>query len=96
VSGAIDDCAGCGRPVEYVVRDDDQRHGALAGRGGWRHRPAADDTAEMGRLIEPYERRGTPRPWLHDRCVVGDHGGCSGPAAPQGCECACHQPGGAS
>jgi hypothetical protein len=30
------------------------------------------------------------RRWLHDMCSLGDHPGCPGDAAPQGCECPCH------
>jgi hypothetical protein len=32
-----------------------------------------------------------PRPWLHNMCTIGDHPGCPGDAAPQGCECVCHE-----
>jgi hypothetical protein len=32
----------------------------------------------------------TAPPLLHDRCQLGDHSGCPGSAAEQGCECGCH------
>ena len=80
VPGATDDCAGCAERVEYVAEPD--------GPGGWRHRPAEQPTAELGRLIRPY---GTPPPALQlcDPCDDEDrHGQCRG----RGCECACRRP----
>jgi hypothetical protein len=66
VHGAVDDCATCGGPVIYEVRDGDRRrHGALAGRGGWRHLPApavtdAQAQAALGRLAAAVQRGELP------------------------------------